>query len=290
MRKKFLTVFCTCTVFVLSSFLFSAPATVWAEIDPPKAYLTTVMYHSILKSKSGKYTVSPVQLKEDIKNFKAEGYNFVFPSEIIAFAEGKKLLPLKPLLISFDDGRYNNLFYGLQILKEENAKACISIVGKFSDHTTQSKDIDNPNYSHLTWEEIGFLSKSGLMEVGSHTYNMHAFSPRYGISKKQNESAEEYISALRKDTKIITEKLFKATGIKPTFFAYPFGKYTTECKKVLIESGYKMMMTCNEGITELVFGKKESAYYIRRYNRSGKVSGKSFLEKIKNDYEKKIKK
>ena len=258
--------------------------------DIDKAYLTTVMYHSILKSKSGKYTVSPAQLKEDIKNFKAAGYNFVFPSEIIGFAEGKKPLPSKPLLISFDDGRYNNMFYGLPILREENAKACISIVGKFSDHTTESKDIDNPNYSHLTWEEIGLLSKSGFFEIGSHTYNMHSFSPRYGVSKKKGETNEEYLSALRKDTKMISEKLFSATEICPTFFAYPFGKYTKECKSVLIESGYKMMMTCNEGVTELVFGQKESAYYIKRYNRSGKVSSEYFLEKIKKDYQDKIKK
>ena len=37
-----------------------------------------LMYHSVLKSKKGRYTVSPSMLEEDIKYLKSHGYEAIF--------------------------------------------------------------------------------------------------------------------------------------------------------------------------------------------------------------------
>lgn len=248
-------------------------------------YLTTVMYHNILNSRTGTYIVSEKQLDDDLSCYENHGYTFVSPSEVIAYAEGKSNLPKKPVMITFDDGHYNNMYYGLPVLLKHNAKACFCIIGRFSDNSSIS-DGSNPNYSHLTWQQISILSNSGIVEIASHSYDMHNYKPRFGIGKMHGESDEEYKTAIRNDLNKINEKLYAATGKQPTTFAYPFGKYTDIAKEELISAGYKLMMTCNEGVSKITYNNKESLYYVKRYNRNGEYNSEEFTSKLEKALQK----
>ena len=180
-------------------------------------------------------------------------------------------------MLTFDDGHYNNLYYGLPILEKYGAKANINIIGRFSEYTTASGDVDNPNYSHLTWEEIATMWDSGVFEVGNHTYDMHNYKPRYGIAPKSGESEEAYRAALKSDISRLQEKIYAAANRYPTTFAYPFGKYNDVAREVLASLGFTVMMTCNEGVNVLRKGETERLSYIKRYNRSGRYSTRDFL-------------
>ena len=123
--------------------------------DTNTVSLPILMYHSVLKSKSGTYIVSPAQLEQDFKRIVDKGYTSVTTQQIVDYVDGKGALPPKPILITFDDGHYNNIYYAKPLLEKYGLKALINVIGKFSDFTTASGDTDNPNYSHVTWEEIG---------------------------------------------------------------------------------------------------------------------------------------
>ena len=183
--KKFLALFFS----LLFCVAFLGQTSSWAEevVEVP-----IIMYHSVLKSKKGMYSVHPSLLREDIRYLKNHGYQPIFVKDIIAFCEGKGDLPQKPVVLSFDDGHYNNYYYAYPILKEENFKANLNVVGCYCNYSTTSGDYDNPNYSYLTWREIKELHDSNIFEIGNHTYKMHAFSPRYGIKQKLYESDDEY--------------------------------------------------------------------------------------------------
>ena len=242
--------------------------------------IPVLMYHSILKSKKGTYFVSPEQLEKDISEIKNAGYEFVFPEEIIAFAEGRGDLPEKPILLTFDDGHYNNMYYGLDILEKYSAKAVINVIGAFSEHSTVSGDDSNPNYSHLTWGQIGELYDGGFFVFGNHTYHMHSFKPRYGIMPNTGESETEYAEAFRNDFLKNQEKLIAATGVKPTVFAYPFGRYNEKADEILKEEGIKITLTCNEGVSVVKKGEGECFLKLRRINRSGEYSTDDVLARI----------
>ena len=70
--------------------------------------------------------------------------------------------PKKPVVLTFDDGHYNNYFYAYPIIEKYNFKANLNVIGCFSEYSTSSGDIDNHNYSYLTWSEIKTLHDSGL--------------------------------------------------------------------------------------------------------------------------------
>ena len=241
-----------------------------------------IIYHSVLKSKKGMYSVHPSLLREDIRYLKNHGYQPIFVKDIIAFCEGKGDLPQKPVVLSFDDGHYNNYYYAYPILKEENFKANLNVVGSYCNYSTTSGDYDNPNYSYLTWREIKELYDSNIFEIGNHTYKMHAFSPRYGIKQKLYESDDEYAKALKDDVSKLEYKFMVECGFRTEVFAYPFGAYSDLGEKILREMGFKAFLTCNEGINKLKRGDAKALSHLKRVNRSGNLTTYQFFQKLKS--------
>lgn len=248
------------------------------EIGNSAIALHVLMYHNLLKSRSGKYITSPDDFESDIKEIRRRGYEFVSPSEVISYAEGKGTLPQKAVMLTFDDGRYNNVYYGLPILERNDAKALFCIVGAFTEFTVTSGDIDNPNYSHITWEELKYLQDTGRVEIGNHTYNMHKYKPRFGIGRLPGESDAEYRLALDRDISALQSK-FAEYGIKAEVFSYPFGKITGICKEVLVKNGIKMTLTCTEGVSTVTKGDPSTLVDIKRYNRDGGYTTEQALNK-----------
>jgi len=256
--------------------------TVSAQAAQESISLPIVMYHAVLKSRRGKYTIHPTELERDIIAYKEMGYTPVFLREVADWVNRKGGLPEKPMVITFDDGHYNNLYYALPILQKHNCKVVINIVTSFSRHSTETPgEAENPNFSYLTWNNIRELQKSGLVEIGNHTHAMHKFKPRYGIAQVSNETVDEYKETLRKDLETANNYLTQNAGVpRPVTFAYPFGRYTKEGHEVLKELGFKAILTCNEGITQIRRGDPEALLTLKRYNRSGNVSHESFMKKV----------
>ena len=118
--------------------------------------LPIVMYHSILKSKSGKYIIHPDTFEDDLKYIQSKGYTSITMTDLINYVYNDSPLPDKPIIITFDDGNYNNLSYAVPLLHKYNMKAVISIVGAYTDTYTDTGE-SNPNYGYLRWEDINNL-------------------------------------------------------------------------------------------------------------------------------------
>ena len=281
MKKAFLFIIPLVTVLtLLSPLCFSvAKGEVLEEIS-----LTVIMYHSLLKSRQGVYVLSPDKLRADICGLREKGFYFVSPSELRNYVKGAISLPYKCALVCFDDGHYNNLLYGLPILKEEGVVALISVIGKFCQFSTESGDGHNPNYSYLTWADIRVLQESGFAEIGNHTYAMHDYNPRFGVGRIGGEGDVGYKKALEEDMERL-ERALSEEGIKrPVAFAYPFGRYNRLAEKVLRERGYQMSFTCCEGINKIGQGNPEGLFLLKRYNRDGRLSSAEFVEKMQGSF------
>ena len=188
------------------------------------------------------------------------------------------------MLITFDDGHYNNLYYAVPILKKHGFTAVINVVGAYSEYTTTSGDSKNPNYSHITWDEMADAAKDGVIYFGNHSFGMHKFKPRYGIAQKPCESDDEYVKIFTADTMKLHDKIKEYAGYDTAVYAYPFGKYSALAKDTLKKLGYKITLTCNEGVTSARFGDPDSVIYMRRINREGSYSTEEFINVIKKYY------
>ena len=151
------------------------------------------MYHSLLKDEArhGKYVISPAEFENDLQYLKKHGYTTILMSDLIAYTQGKEL-PEKPVLLTFDDGYYNNYLYAFELAKQYQCKFVISPIGYYADQYTDTPD-ENAYYSHATWEELQEMAESGLVEVQNHSYNLHkSDGSRLGVKKVSGETETQY--------------------------------------------------------------------------------------------------
>lgn len=241
--------------------------------------LPVIMYHSVCEKTPADYIVSPEQLDADLEWLKGHGFTAVSAQQLIAYTNGKGELPKKPVLITFDDGFYNNLSLALPLLEKYDMCAVVSIVGRYTDDYAPA-DPHADGYSYLTWDDIAELAASGRIEIGSHTYDMHSNSGgRQGCAKLSDETADEYAAILGADTGLLRTELIQHCGIAPAVFAYPFGALSRESLPVLRDSGILMTLTCREGMN-LITRDPDCLYGIFRYNRSGLLTTEEYMNKL----------
>ena len=68
--------------------------------------------------------------------------------------------------------------------------------------------------------------------------------------------------------------------ITPIIYTYPFGEYSKESLTVLKELGFRISMTCNEGVN-IITRDSECLYFLKRNNRPSNVETAVFFESIK---------
>ena len=240
-----------------------------------------IMYHSILKdpARSNKYTITPAVLEEDLKYIKANGYETITISDLISYVYDDKPLPPKPIILTFDDGHYNNYGYLYPLLEKYDMKAVISIVGSYTDKFSET-DEANLNYSYLRWKDINELISSGRVEFQNHTYNLHDNTHgRIGAKKKQGESDDEYKKILEEDINKLQNEFKENTGYVPTCFTYPFGSISNSSLDIIKELGFKASLSCEEGINKITKN-PNSLYLLKRYNRPSYVSTYNIFKKF----------
>lgn len=239
-----------------------------------------LMYHSILKYPGGdKYTISLTELENDLRYLNESGYTTIVFRDLIDYVyEGSKL-PEKPVILTFDDGFYNNYVYVYPMLKEHGAKAVISIVGAYTDLYTEEPDT-NANYSYLSWDAAEELARSGVIEIQNHTYNMHSVKgDRRGCQRKNGESEEDYRRALTEDVGAMQKKCAERLGEAPEVFTYPFGMVSEESKDIIKDIGFKASLSCTEGVNE-ISRDPDGLYLLKRCIRTPDKSAEKILEDL----------
>lgn len=245
--------------------------------------LPILMYHLILKNpgNSNKFIVPQNAFEEDLKYIKSHGYTTILVQDLIDYTENKKDLPDKPILLTFDDGAFNNYLYAFPLAKKYEAKFVFSPIAKEAERYTTTHD-ENPTYSHANWEKISEMSKSGLVEIQNHTYNMHSNKKsRIGCTKKRSESNEEYKQKLSEDIKKSQELISKNTGFTPTAFFYPYGAKSDCSEEILKSLGFKATFLC-ESKVNIISRNPECLFGLKRFIRPPGVP----TEKIFSKFEK----
>ena len=243
-----------------------------------------IMYHSILKdpSRSNKYTVTPTVLEEDLKYIKDKGYTTVTITDLISYVYDNKPLPENPIVLTFDDGHYNNYGYLFPLLEKYDMKAVISIVGSYTDKFTET-DEANLNYSYLRWKDIKELMDTGRIEFQNHTYNLHSMNNgRNGCKKTSSESAEHYSNFLSNDLNKLQEEFRNnCNGYQPNTFTYPFGAVSKESNSIVKDLGFKASLSCTSGIN-IITKDPNCLYLLKRNNRVPEISTEQFFMKLLN--------
>lgn len=256
-----------------------------AATDTHTANVPVLMYHDIAAEGTNSMTISEKTFREHMKALYDAGYNTVTVEELVEFVEQGRPLPEKPVVITFDDGYMSNYDIAYPILREYGFEANIFVIGVSVGKDTY-KDTENAITPHFGEAEMAEMTSSGLITIGSHTYDMHQWAPyesgtvRESVSRLPGESEEEFISALRKDFSKSSSDIETATGEAVTAFAYPMGVYDTLSQWVLSDLGVKVTFSTDHGTNTVIKGLPQSLSALRRYNISDDYTADELLELV----------
>ena len=198
------------------------------KIYGPCAKVPVLMYHHIQTAKEASVkrqtglTVTPEDFRKNLEYLKSNNYTVVSLSDLVAFFDSGKDLPVKAVVITLDDAYEDNYSQMWPILKEFGFKATIFIPTGL---------IQNPDY--LSWNQMKEMSSAGLIYFGNHTWSHHSSS---GTSE-----------VLEKEISLADTQLAEHGENQSKIFAYPYGNPSSGAKVVLQKLDYKIAFTTVHG-------------------------------------------
>ena len=241
--------------------------------------LPIIMYHSILPAvrSVNDYTVTVAQFDADLAYLHNKGYQTITIADLLDYMNGGSL-PDKPVMITFDDGQLNNLVYAAPILEKYGVRAVFSVVGVYVERAEREQD-PNPAYAYMTWDDIHDASRSGIIEIQNHSYNLHGGSARMGFRQKSGETPAAFMDSIFSDILKMQSLLIRNSRVTPTCFTYPYGFTFKGARQLLKEAGFSSSMTCIERVNRITRD-PECLFDLGRFNRSGRYSTERIMERM----------
>lgn len=224
--------------------------------SPSAAFRVPILlYHyvEIVKNKGDtirqSLTISPPVFEQQIKTLQDGGYTFMTMRDLGEVLDGKKELPLRPVLITVDDGHWDLSTDILPILKKYNIKVTAYIVPGLLG-----------GGDFLTKKQLQSVIDSGLVEIGAHT--MHHVSLKGLATGSLLYEVNESKAVLEKDY-----------HLHVVTFAYPNGAFDEKAIEAVKNAGFSTSLTTVPGIMQ----SKANRYFLYRL-RPGVRVGKTLLD------------
>ncbi len=219
--------------------------------QPANTRLYVLMYHHFIREgeEYNDWMLTDTRFREDLEWLTNHNYVTILPSQLAA----GEPLPRRAVMLTFDDGYRSNYELVYPLLQEYQARAVISVIGGY----IQAED---PLF--LTWDMCHEMARSGLVEIGSHTYACHD-DGEHGIRRRKGESREDYEARVLPDLQTSIDLIQEKVGTAPIFFAYPNGK-TEEWARDFIQAHFAVTVTTRHGPSDIAKG----LYDLKRCNVS----------------------
>ena len=232
-------------------------------------------YHSVVDESAAEnqkhYFPQTISAQTLIKHFnwlKENGYNVISWQQVIDAENGQGTLPDNAVLLSFDDGyetMYNVVF---PLLKAYNYPAVFAPVTGWLDTPVDQKiayaDKMLDRSVFATWAQVKEMEQSGLVEVASHTHNLHnginanpsggqlpsVIAPEYKNGKYETEDA--YKNRLKSDFAHTVQTLVNHIGKKPRVIVWPYGQFNDVAVQLARQAGMPHYFSLGEKIINKV--------------------------------------
>ena len=265
---------------ILAASIMTAAGVVETGAGQGYGKLYILMYHGFTEntSRQNQYMIAPQLLESDLEYITSHGYNTMFISEVAECIDKCRPLPDKAIVLTFDDGYYNNYLYAFPLLKKYNCKAVISPICKPTDDA-ENDAYRTPDYSQCRWDELKGMTDSGLVELQNHTYDLHHLSNGIqGVQRRNGESLKDFEKRLQEDINRANELIREKTGGSPIALTLPFGAGGAQAVELARRMGFRAVLDCEEK-TNYLSG-EDDLFCLHRYLRPKSISSQDFFKKL----------
>lgn len=232
-------------------------------VATPQSYVV-INYHDI--TADGQYSppfdrvaVSEANFENHLRWLRDNGYNPVSVQALVDASAGRRPLPPKAVVLTFDDGFESFYTRAFPLLKKYHYPAVAAIIGTWVNHTTKP---DVPGSKPvMTWEQIRELDRSGLVEIASHTDGMHIAIPsnpwggreaavttlRYDAATDHYETEPAYRARIEAGIRESARFLRRELGHPVRVMVWPYGEYNAAAVAAAKRNGMPITMALADG-------------------------------------------
>jgi len=199
------------------------------------------------------------------KNFAAQmgwlkdhHYRVISVQDLIDSAAGLKNLPDNAIMLTFDDGYQSFYTRAFPLLKKYHYPATLALVGSW----LEGQDVeDRPNNPLMTWPQVREVVASGLVEIASHSYDLHhgivanpqgnrqsaVTSRLYDSEYDEYEKDEAYRLRIFEHIGKSADFIFQNLGLRPRVMVWPYGEYNAIALDAAKMAGLTITMGLQDG-------------------------------------------
>ena len=203
------------------------PLAVW-----PNGYQTIpiLTYHRV-GSRNNRMEVTARQLAEQFEYLARHGYRVIRLSELADFIAGKTDLPLRAVVLTFDDGYTSTYEHAYPLLKKYGFPATVFLYTNFIG----ARDA-------LTWGQIREMAQSGLVE-----FQPHSKTHSNLIVRLPGETDYQYRERLDTEIRTPRDLIRRTLSSEVVHYAYPYGDANDHVLERLNQAQFRLGLTVNPG-------------------------------------------
>lgn len=221
------------------------------EMAVPKDGIPVLMYHMIGDVPDNDAVLLESHFREQMKFLKDNDFHPISLDQLYEYVTAGKPVPVRPVVLTFDDGYPDTYSIVLPVLKEYGFKGTVFIPTYDADQGTR-----------LTWQQIKELQAGG-MDVASHSYHHERVNEMTG---------QTFAAEIQKSQAELQQQL----GIQNAYFCYPYGGYTPAAGKALEQAGIKLAVTMDPGWAK----QGDNPYAIKRIWVGNAVELANFKQRV----------
>ena len=246
-------------------FLLLFNTTFYANASSSQSFLV-INYHDIVDNQIDLSKQNPRDWEAlSLNNFaahlkwlKKNHYQFISVQDLVDFASGHKDLPNNAVMLTFDDGYQSFYTRVFPLLKKYRYPATLALVGSWMEGQHAE---DRPKAPLLTWPQVREVVASGLVEIASHSYDLHhgitsnpqgdeqsaVTSRLYDKEYEEYENDETYRQRIYDHIGKSTDFIFQNLGIRPRVMVWPYGEYNAIAVDAAKKAGLTITMGLQDG-------------------------------------------
>ncbi len=244
--------------------MLSLPATLalprGTQAQPGPGRFAAIAYHEIGEDGRDKhYSISESTLVQHFSFLRQDGWHFIGIDALLAARDGRRPMPDKALLLSFDDGYDDYATRVFPLLRAFNVPGVFALVTSWMD-TPANATFDyggtpTPRRSLITWAQARQMQASGLCEFASHTHDLHhgvPANPQGNVEPAvvtriwngaRYETDAEWKRRIETDLARASTILARELGRRPRCIVWPYGRYNMEAVGIARRTGMPVAMT-----------------------------------------------
>ena len=183
-------------------------------------------YHNLGPQAKGRLLLGASQFEQQMRYLKAEGYRVISLSDFIEWVQGRRQLPKRSVVLTFDDGYRAFREFAFPILKELGFTATLFV---YTDYVGAGRNA-------LGWDDLKALAAEG--------FDVQAHSKTHGdLRRAAGESDAQFAGRMQLELSEPLKLFQRHLGRPSQRLAYPYGRTDDDVVAKAKEYGYVAAFT-----------------------------------------------